>query len=526
MALQIDGIIFDTLTADPGSPSEGQLWYNSTTFLYKVYRNGVVTSFTDAVTFAAHATSTSNPHSTTLEQARTAGNTLSGSINMGGNAITNLGAGSNPTDAAQRQWVTDQVNQKVAGLDWQESVLSRLGTPPGTPSTGDRYLVAPLSYAVVAVDSGTETVSVLGDITTLLSTGNTLKVVGSTGNDGTYTVTSVTFNSPNTDIVVTGDFTSAVADGSVQFASGAWNTKVDQIAEWSGLAWTYGVPNEGWTTRVEAENVVYTYDGASWGNFGNATDHGALLGLGDDDHLQYLPRSGVRAMTGALNMGTNNITSAGTINGVTITAHASRHNPGGADALAVGLPVAITDSTNATGIGSSYALNDHQHAHGNRGGGSLHSVVTSTAHGFAPQSHFSSTVNPTASDDNTVGYVPGSVWINTTAQTVWQAISVATGAAVWVELTNAASLLKTKAGRVLAASFAGNPKKATVTFATAFVDSAYSVTISPVITPGGSTYAPVIESQLAGSFVINVGSNNIGSLVAVNWTAVKSGESA
>jgi hypothetical protein len=31
-------------------------------------------------------------------------------------------------------------------------------------------------------------------------------------------------------------------------------------------------------------------------------DHGALQGLADDDHLQYLPRSGVRPMTGPLPM--------------------------------------------------------------------------------------------------------------------------------------------------------------------------------------------------------------------------------
>ena len=119
MPLAVDGILYDTLSADPGSPAEGQSWYNTTEKLFKVYRNGSVTSFTDASTFAAHTGNTSNPHSTTLEQARTAGATLAGAINMGGFAITNIAAGSAGTDAAQRQWVTDQVNQKVAGLDWQ-----------------------------------------------------------------------------------------------------------------------------------------------------------------------------------------------------------------------------------------------------------------------------------------------------------------------------------------------------------------------------------------------------------------------
>jgi hypothetical protein len=48
---------------------------------------------------------------------------------------------------------------------------------------------------------------------------------------------------------------------------------------------------------------------------GGVTDHGALTGLADDDHTQYLLVAGTRAMTGALNMGTNNITSVGTVDG-------------------------------------------------------------------------------------------------------------------------------------------------------------------------------------------------------------------
>jgi len=45
-------------------------------------------------------------------------------------------------------------------------------------------------------------------------------------------------------------------------------------------------------------------------------DHGSLNGLSDDDHTQYLLADGTRAMTGALDMGTNNITNVGTVSGV------------------------------------------------------------------------------------------------------------------------------------------------------------------------------------------------------------------
>jgi hypothetical protein len=41
------------------------------------------------------------------------------------------------------------------------------------------------------------------------------------------------------------------------------------------------------------------------GGGGGVTDHGALTGLGDDDHTQYLLVNGTRAMTGDLNMGNN-----------------------------------------------------------------------------------------------------------------------------------------------------------------------------------------------------------------------------
>jgi hypothetical protein len=44
--------------------------------------------------------------------------------------------------------------------------------------------------------------------------------------------------------------------------------------------------------------------------------------------------------------------------------------------------VEITDSTNAEGIAISLARSDHQHAHGSRGGGALHAVVTTSVAGF------------------------------------------------------------------------------------------------------------------------------------------------
>lgn len=404
MPLSVDGILFDELSSDPGSPAEGQMWYNTTDHIYKIYRNGAVNYFTDYATFSAHSTNTSNPHQTTFEQARTAGSTLAGSFSMGGFAITSLGAGSAGTDAAQRQWVTDQINSKVKGLDWQDPVINSQTTPPvPTPSEGDRYRI-----------------------------------------------TSV--------------------------AQGVWAGKEDQIATWTSGAWVYTTPIEGFILRDMTSNTYIVYDGSGWGNLGNTVDHNSLLNLATGDyHTQYQLRSEKNA-----NSGYCGLTAGGTI-----------------------------DDTR----------------HGSRSGGSLHSLTSSSGHGFAPQSKFNATADPTVNDDGTAGYVVGSQWINVSNKTDWICLDNSTGAAVWKETTNTASVLASKSGSVLAASFAGNPKKATVTFSTAFADANYAVTVTAV-TVNNITHIPVVESQLAGSFVIDMGANNIANLTKVNWIAVKHGESA
>jgi hypothetical protein len=56
---------------------------------------------------------------------------------------------------------------------------------------------------------------------------------------------------------------------------------------------------------------------------GGVTDHGALSGLGDDDHPQYLLVNGSRAMSDDLDLGTNNITNVGTVDGRDISADGS-----------------------------------------------------------------------------------------------------------------------------------------------------------------------------------------------------------
>ena len=100
------------------------------------------------------------------------------------------------------------------------------------------------------------------------------------------------------------------------------------------------------------------------GSGGGAIDHGDMLGLGDDDHQQYLNINGARPMVGPLNLGANPITNVSTINGITLGSHASRHLPNGQDPLATAAPISALSatSTNNEGIANTFARSDHSHS--------------------------------------------------------------------------------------------------------------------------------------------------------------------
>jgi len=92
------------------------------------------------------------------------------------------------------------------------------------------------------------------------------------------------------------------------------------------------------------------------------TDHGDLTGLLDNDHPQYLLRNGTNDMLGNLDMGGNNIVDVNLVDGIDVTAHASRHLPSGADAITTASAVGLTpSSTNTTGTANSLARSDHTH---------------------------------------------------------------------------------------------------------------------------------------------------------------------
>lgn len=104
--------------------------------------------------------------------------------------------------------------------------------------------------------------------------------------------------------------------------------------------------------------LQYRSDGVS-----ASADHNSLTNLTvGDAHTQYFRTDGTRIMAGNIQLGTNNITGAGgnLLNGVDLLAHASRHLPGGADALTTAAPVSIS-SFNNIGIAAAFSRSDHVH---------------------------------------------------------------------------------------------------------------------------------------------------------------------
>lgn len=233
-------------------------------------------------------------------------------------------------------------------------------------------------------------------------------------NAGTLTAfTSGYFRSDT--VVLTSDGRVNVIYGTAQYASQALAEaaalgNVPTFMEPTGCTLAQIVVEEG--SGIVSVLDRRPTDAGSGGSAGGVSVHSALAGLSADDHTQYLLVSGTRAMSGALNMGSQNITSAGTVNGVTVEGHASRHNPGGLDALALGTPVAVqagasaaqgsaaslarsdhqhgvavgtpvaVGTANSAGSGTDVARANHVHSHGNQSTATHHAACTTGANGF------------------------------------------------------------------------------------------------------------------------------------------------
>lgn len=81
---------------------------------------------------------------------------------------------------------------------------------------------------------------------------------------------------------------------------------------------------------------------------------------------------------------------------------------------------------------------------------------------------------------------------------------------------------KVKSGEITS-GWSGTPKKATVTFGSAFASASYSVSYSAEISSGRG-FAPQTESKTASGFVVNLLSDNVANLAALGWQAILHGE--
>lgn len=97
----------------------------------------------------------------------------------------------------------------------------------------------------------------------------------------------------------------------------------------------------------------------------------------------------VAALTSTAPVNVGNVAAAVGV-GTTAARHDHQHD------VNFGTAVELTDSTNASGSATTLALSDHTHAHGNRGGGSLHAVADSVNAGFMSAAKFNELTTTTA----------------------------------------------------------------------------------------------------------------------------------
>lgn len=74
------------------------------------------------------------------------------------------------------------------------------------------------------------------------------------------------------------------------------------------LAGAPSSPVEGQVYYDTTTQILYVWDGTAWYSTRGVSDHGAMTGLGDDDHTQYTLADGTRAFTGNQSMGGNRLT--------------------------------------------------------------------------------------------------------------------------------------------------------------------------------------------------------------------------
>ena len=109
-------------------------------------------------------------------------------------------------------------------VEWRQGT-TRMGAVRLQSNTGLAEAVVG-GNPIVAVDTVADTFSIAGDVSSLIAIGSQIQVQNQgLGNDGFWTVTSVTFSSPNTVIGVQGNIPSPVVGGDLAYPSAATAAK-------------------------------------------------------------------------------------------------------------------------------------------------------------------------------------------------------------------------------------------------------------------------------------------------------------
>ena len=185
--------------------------------------------------------------------------------------------------------------------------------------------------------------------------------------------------------------------------------------------------------------------------------------------------------------------------------------------LATAAPANVTKAAAAVGVATTSARADHKHDVTTAAAvavGATNAEGAATSLARSNHTHEVTDLKIASQVQGDIIYFNGTNWVRLAPGTSSQVLRT-NGAAANPSWATVSGGLVMKAGRVVKATFAGSPKKATVTFGAAFADALYAVTLTSNITVSGSNFAPVVESQVAGSFVINMGANNITDLIQV-----------
>lgn len=213
-----------------------------------------ITNVADTVIPTGVAINLSTPNGLDALNVRTAdaryvnvdGDVMLGELSMGGQKISHA---ANPT-VAQDLATKSYVDSLTSGIVWLQPIQDPSlfdDTLASPPVIGDAdmlfyrsYYVKPTAYAINGVNDALKIWSVAGDRRLVILPGHIFTVTGNAEPlaNGQFTVVSTALNGADTWITVAENIpATAVIGGTIYHAGGSWNAMAGRIAAWTGSAW-------------------------------------------------------------------------------------------------------------------------------------------------------------------------------------------------------------------------------------------------------------------------------------------------